>query len=477
MVEQKHKGQPSSRSSVAALEQPSIETLKASLRGELLQPDDEGYDAARKVYNGMIDRHPRLIVRCAGVADVITAVKYAREHHLVTAVRGGGHNVVGFAVCDDGVVIDLSLMKGLWIDLSSHTIRVEAGLTWGEVNRDLQLFGLGATGGYISSTGVSGLTLGGGFGWLVRKHGLACDNLLSVNVVTADGQFLKASSAENPDLFWGLRGGSGNFGIATSFEFRVFPVGMALSGLLLYPIDQAKEILQFYRDFISTAPEELTTGVAFLTAPPFPFLAQQVHGQPIFAIFAVYAGDLQTGEQVLRPLRNFGQPMADLIQPMPYSAVQVMADDLFPRGALNYWKSNFLTGLDDAAIDTIREYISRVPSPLTVVIIDHYGNGAVQRVGEREMAFPHRTGDFNIVITSQWTDPEDTEKNILWTRELWEAIQPFSTYAAYVNYIGDEGEDLVKKAYGSNYESLAELKKKYDPTNFFRLNQNIKPTR
>src|SRR5260370_15817221 len=338
----------------------------------------------------MIDGHPLLMVCCVGVADVITAVNYALGHNLVTSVRGGGPSVGGFAVCDDGVVIDLSLRKGMWIDLSSNTIRVEAGLTWGEVNRDLQIFGLGATGGYISSTGGPGLPLGGGFGWLVRKHGLACDNLLSVNVVTADGKFLKASSAENPDLFWGLRGGGGNFGIATSFEFRAFPVGMTLSGLLLYPIDQAKEILQFYRDFISTAPEELTTGVAFLTAPPFPFLPEQVHGKPIFAIFAVYAGDLQTTEQLFRPLLHFPQPMPDLIQPIPYSDVQQIADDLFPGGALHYWKSNFLLGLDDAAIDTIRGYMSSVPSPLTVLIIDHYGNGAVQRVGERETAFPHR---------------------------------------------------------------------------------------
>jgi FAD/FMN-containing dehydrogenase len=476
MVEQKHEGQPSSRSPVAALEPPGIETLKASLRGELLQPGEEGYDTARSINNAMIDRHPALIVRCAGVADVITAVNFARAHHLPVSVRAAGHGVAGFAICDDGLVIDLSGMKGMRIDPVAQTVRAEAGVTWGELNHDLQVFGLAGTGGYVSTTGIAGFTLGGGLGWLVRKHGLACDNLLSVDLVTADGRFLTASSTENSDLFWGVRGGGGNFGIVTSFKFRVHPVGTALAGLLLYPFTQAKAALQFWRDYTVTAPEELTSGAILLMAPPWPFLPQQLHGTPLLAIAVAYAGSLQAGEEVLRPLRTFGPPLADLIQPMPYSAVQTMADALFPPRLQNYWRSNFLPGVSDAAIDSLLAQFSQVPSPQTIVAVEHPGNGAMNRVDANETAFVHRNWPYNLIIASMWTDAADTQKNMRWTQQCWEAMQPFAAKAVYVNFLDREGEERVKEAYGTHYERLVALKNKYDPTNFFRLNQNIKPT-
>ena len=323
---------------------------------------------------------------------------------------------------------------------------------------------------------MAGLTLGGGLGWLVRKHGLACDNLLSVDLVTADGRFLTASATEHPDLFWGVRGGGSNFGIVTSFEFRVHPVGMVLAGLLLYPFTKATAALQFWRDYAATAPEELTSGAALLTAPPWPFLPEQLHGTPLVGIPVVYAGPLQAGEQALQPLRAFGPPLADLVEPMPYSAAQTMADALWPRGLQNYWKSNFLPDLSDTAIETILAHFTHVPSPQTIVVIEHVGGGAMNRVEANEMAFAHRNWPYNLLVTSLWTEPADAEKNIGWTRQFWEAMQPFVANAVYVNYMGSEGEDRVKAAYGAHYERLVALKKKYDPTNFFRLNQNIKPT-
>jgi FAD/FMN-containing dehydrogenase len=409
------------------------------------------------------------------VADVISAVHFATTHKLLVAVRAGGHNVTGSAVCDDGIVIDLSGMKGMQIDPAAQTVRAEAGLTWGKLNHDLQIFGLGATGGFISTTGVAGLTLGGGFGWLLRKHGLSCDNLLSVDLVTADGRFLRASSTENPDLFWGVRGGGGNFGIITSFEFRVYPVGMVLAGLLLYPFTKASAVLQFWRDYTASAPEELTSGAGLLTAPPWPFLPEHLHGTPLVGIPLVYAGPIEEGEQVLQPLRAFGPPLADLVQPMPYSAAQTMADALWPRGLQNYWKSDFLSGLSDTAIETILAHFTHVPSPQTIALIEHCGGGAMNRVAVNETAFVHRGWPYNLLITSLWTDPADAEKNMRWTRQFWEAMQPLAINAVYVNYMDSEGEDRIKAAYGTHYERLVALKNKYDPTNFFRLNQNIKP--
>jgi FAD/FMN-containing dehydrogenase len=459
-----------------ALDGTDVQRLQTSLRGQLVRPADPGYDEARVVFNAMIDRRPALIVRCAGVADVLAAVTFARATGLLVAVRGGGHNVTGSAVCDGGLVIDLSTMKGVRIDPAARTIRAEPGLTWGEVNHDLQTFGLAAAGGYVSTTGVPGLTLGGGLGWLVRKHGLACDNLRSADVVTADGDLVRASPTEHDDLFWGLRGGGGNFGIVTSFEFDVHPAGVVQAGLLVYPIEAASDLLRFWRDYARAAPEPLTSGVLLVSAPAAPFVPLEAQGTPVLAIFVVYAGPLDAGEQVLRPLRAHTPPLLDLVQPMPYSAVQTMADVLWPPGSLNYWKSSFTDDLSEEAVAILLDFFARAPSPLDSIILEHNGDGAMNRVGGGDTAFGQRSFPFNLLVTALWADPAQTDENLAWTRGLWEAMRPHTSDAAYLNYVGDEGEDRVKSSYGrSNYQRLVALKQKYDPTNFFRLNQNIAP--
>ena len=458
------------------LSEAAVEAFKTGLRGKLIRPGDEGYDEARKVFNAMIDRHPALIVRCAGVADVIHAVNFARDSQLRVAVRGGGHNVTGNAVCEGGLVIDLSGMKGMRIDPAARTVRAEPGLTWGELNHDLQVFGLGATGGYISITGIPGLTLGGGFGWLVRKHGLALDNLRSVDIVTADGRLLTASSTQNPDLFWAVRGGGGNFGVATSFEFQVHPVGTVLGGLIIHPLTSARDVCRLVRENVDTIPDELTLGILLFHVPPLPFLPKEMYGAPVVAMGVCYAGPIEEGERALKPFRNFGQPLVDAIQPMPFSVAQTMADVLWLPGHHNYWKSSFLKDLSDGAVETIVDRFTAVPSPKTVVLVDHNGGGAISRVDRDATAYAHRDLTYNFLISSEWTDPADTEKNVRWTREFWEAMAPFSTRAMYVNYTSDEGDEVVKASYGPARERLVALKKKYDPMNLFRLNQNIKPT-
>lgn len=457
-------------------EEQAVNQFKTALRGKLLRPDDAGYEEERKVFNAMIDRRPGLIVCCVGVADVISAVNFARTHHLLVAVRAAGHNVAGISVCDGGVLIDLSRMKGVRVDPAARTIRVEAGLTWGEVNHELQVFGLAATGGFVSTTGVSGLTLGGGLGWLVRKHGLALDNLLSADVVTADGHYLTASASQNEDLFWAIRGGGGNFGIVTSFEFKVHTAGTVLGGLVFHPLSRGKQALQFWRDYEATAPEELTAGALIFNCPPELPLPESLRKEPMVAMGGVYTGDLDNGEQAIRPLRQFGPPEADVFQRMPYAAAQTMADFLWPRGLYNYWRSSYLKSLSDGAIDTILDFSARYASPRTVVVLEHNGGGAMDRVPADATAFGHRNWPFNFLVTSIWTDPADSEANTRWTRDFCEAMQPFFADAVYVNYLGESGEQGVRAAYGAaKYERLAALKKKYDPSNLFRVNQNIKP--
>jgi len=456
--------------------EPEIGEFKAGLRGELIRPADTGYDTARKIFNAMIDRRPDFIVRCAGVADVISAVNFARSHELLVAVRGAGHNVAGSSMCDGGLVIDLSRMKSVRIDPVARTARVEGGVTWGELNHELQAFGLAATGGFIGTTGVSGLTLGGGLGWLVRKHGLALDNLLSADVVTADGRLLVASASQNGDLFWALRGGGGNFGVVTSFEFRAHPAGTVLAGLVLHPLSSGKEVLRFWREFGPSAPEEFTDGALVFNAPAEMPLPDSLRQEPIVGIGGVYTGPLDAAEAALAPLRRFGPPATDSIQPMPYSAAQTMADFLWPPGSLNYWKSGFLKQLSDDAIDTILAFSATAPSRRTVVVLEHNGHGAMTRVGADETAFGYRNWPFNFLVTSIWGDPAETDANIRWTREFCDAIQPFLADAVYVNYLGEEGEERIRSAYSpGTYARLAVLKKKYDPANLFRLNQNIKP--
>jgi len=451
------------------LEEAAVEEFKAGLRGELLCPGDESYEEARTVWNAMIDKRPALITRCAGAADVIHSINFARNNEFLVAVRGGGHDVAGTAVCDGGLVIDLSRMKGIRVDPTRRTIRAEPGLTWGEFDQETQAFGLATTGGFVPTTGIAGLTLGGGLGYLMRRFGLVCDNLLSVDIVTAEAQLLTASETENEDLFWGVRGGGGNFGIVTSFEYEVHPVGpMVLGGLILHPLARAKEIAQFYREFTSTSPDELTTYLAFVTSPD---------GQPVVAFVICYSGPVDEGEEVIRPLREFGSPVADMAGPMPYTAIQALGGDLFPHGRWNYWKSNFVQELSDKAIDTMIDQFSAAPSPFCVAAFEHLG-GEVSRVGEDETAFGDRSAPYTLIITSGWVDPAETERNVEWARGFWQAMQPFTLDTVYVNYMDIRDEaDRIKAAYGAEkYERLVALKNKYDPTNLFRLNKNIQPT-
>lgn len=455
----------------------ALQDLHTSLRGQLFLPDQPGYEENRKVFNALIDRHPAMIVQCAGVADVITAVKFARAHNVEVAVRSTGHNVAGISVCDGGMVIDLSVMKRIHIDPEARTVRVEPGVTWAELNHELQVFGLAATGGYVGTTGVAGLTLGGGLGWMVRKHGCALDNLLSADVVLADGQFLSASETANSDLFWGIRGGGGNFGVVTSFQFQAHSAGTVLAGLALHPLSKAGEAMRFWRDFETTAPEEASNGAIMFTAPPGLPLPEPLHREPIVGIGGVWVGPLDVGERALRPLREFGPPAADTYERMPYSTAQTMGDFLWTRGSYNYWKSNFMKSLSDQAIDTILGFVATVPSPRTVVVLEHDGDSAWSRVADDATAFGHRNWAYNIVVTSAWTDAGESDANIRWTREFWEAMRPFLAEAVYVNYLGDVDEESVRAAYGPKYRRLTALKDKYDPTNFFHMNQNIKPTR
>ncbi len=452
------------------LDADAIEQFGAGLRGNLLRQADDGYDEARTIYNAMIDNRPALIARCAGVADVIHAVDLARNDDLLVSVRGGGHNISGNAVCDNGLMIDLTPMKCVRVVPERGTARAEPGITWGEFDHETQAFGLATTGGLVSTTGIAGLTLGGGLGWLMGNHGLACDNLISVDVVTADGRLLTASETQNQDLFWGLRGGGGNFGVAVSFEYRLHPVGPMLGGIVMHKLDKAVEVVRFLDEFTRTSPDELGTFVAFLTSP---------EGERVMAIFVSYNGAVDEGERVLEPLRKFGPPLADMVGPMPYVQVQRLMDDGFPPGRQNYWKSNFLSDLDDKAIEIIVDHFVKSPSPFTAVGIEQF-SGAVCRVGTDDTAFNHRDARYNLLIVGAWPDSEAKDENVEWVRGLWDAMQPYSSGTVYVNYLGqeaDEGAERVKTAYGSEkYERLVTLKDKYDPANLFRMNQNIKPS-
>jgi FAD/FMN-containing dehydrogenase len=395
---------------------------------------------------------------------------------MVAAVRGGGHNIAGHAVCNDGLVIDLSLMKALRYYPGELTIQAEAGLTWGEVDRKTQEYGLAVPGGIHTTTGIAGLTLGGGIGYLSRKYGLTIDSLVSAEVVTADGRFVTASKEENSDLFWGLRGGGGNFGIVTSFEYQLHPVGpMVWGGMVLYPLTKAKEVLRFYREFVASAPDELCTFIDFMTPPPSEHLPEQLHNAPTLAVHISYLGRLVDGLKLIKPLRTVVPPVADLIRPMSYVELQSLLDDANPPGYLNYWKSDFLTNLSDEAIDVLIEYASTKPSPRSKIIVVNL-LGAVSRVDEDETAFNHRGAPFVLNINSSWSDPLESDRNEQWAADLWYAMHPFSTGGAYINFMTNESRSRVEAAYGQKYERLVALKDKYDPTNFFRLNQNIRPS-
>jgi FAD/FMN-containing dehydrogenase len=444
-------------------------------QGELFHPGDPGYDDARSLFNGMIDRSPALIARCSSDDDVVKAVNLARTQGITLSVFGGGHGVTGSALADGGICVDLRGMKGIRVDADARTVRAEGGLTWGEFDAATQEHGLAVTGGRVPSTGIAGLALGSGSGWLERKLGFACDNLLEAEVVTADGRKVVASEQENPDLFWGLRGGGGNFGIVTAFHFRLHPIGpMVLGGLLIYPADIARDFVRSYRDFILTAPDDLGSGVAFITAPPAPFVPEPVQGHPIIGVVICYAGDLEVGERVLAPLRELG-PAVDLVEPMPYVVAQQLIEPGNPKGRRNYWTGDFYDTLPDEAIDVFVEHATNPVSPHSQMLILP-GGGAISRTPEDAMAFGQRHAQFNIHYLSMWDDPADDVKNIDYTRLISGAMKPWASGHAYLNFLGDEGQDRVESAFGrEKYTRLQALKKEWDPDNLFCHNQNIRP--
>jgi FAD/FMN-containing dehydrogenase len=447
----------------------AVSELATGFSGQILQPTDAGYEETRKVHNGLVDKRPVLIVRCRGVADVVDAVNFARRLDLEVAVRGGGHNVAGRATVDGGLMIDLAPMKGVHVDPHTRTARAQGGVTWAELNRETQLHGLAVTGGVVSTTGIAGLTLGGGLGWLMGKYGLALDNLRSVELVTADGKALRASKDEEPDLFWALRGGGGNFGVATSFEFQLHPVGpIVTGGLVAHPFERARDVLRFFRDFTASLPDEMTVFGGLLHAP-------DGSGAKLAAMVTGHCGPLGAGETATQPLKQFGPPVMDAIGPMPYCQLNGMLDAGFPKGALNYWKSSFLARLSDEAIDTMIDCFARCPTPMGALLLEHF-HGAATRIGVSDTAFPHRADGFNLLVLSQWLEPSDTERCIEWARKTYAAMEPFMAPGRYVNYLGDdEAGDSVATAYGPNYRRLRDIKAKYDPGNFFHVNQNIRP--
>ena len=449
----------------ATLEEATVQSFADSLRGRLLQRGDDGYDEARKLFNGMIDRRPALIAHCLGAADIAAAVRFAREHNLIVSIKGGGHSVTGNAVCHGGLMIDPSRMKSIRVDPAQQTVRAEPGMLGGELDRETQAFGLSTPVGSVSSTGISGLTLGGGQSWLASKHGLAIDNLLSVDIVTADGTLRTASATRHEDLFWGVRGAGHNFGVVTSFEYQLHPVGPVLGGMVIHPLSQAVEALRFYRDFTASQPDALQTWAGLLTLPD---------GNQVLAIVPCYVGSLAEGERLLAPLRRFGSPVADTVAPLPYVAMQQIFDPAFPPGRLNYWKSALAGRLTDELIEASVEHARKVPSPHTPILFIEM-HGAYRRVGKTDTAYYHRDLQYDLIGVSMWTDPADTQRNIDWTQRLFAAWEPHLARAVYVNDLGDEGEDRARSAYGDNYPRLVVLKNKYDPTNLFRLNQNIKP--
>jgi FAD/FMN-containing dehydrogenase len=455
----------------------AAKAFRGDFRGEVVLPGEPGYEQMRKVWNGMIDRRPAMILGCRGTSDVIKAVRFAHDHELPVSVKGGGHNVAGNAVCEGGLMIDLSSMKSVRVDPVRQTARAEPGATWRQFDLETQGFGLATTGGLVSSTGIAGFTLGGGIGWLVRKYGLALDNLTSVDIVTARGEIVTASMSENTDLFWGVRGGGGNFGIVTSFEYQLHPIGpVILGGLIAYKAEDGRELLRFYREYAKQAPDELTMLAVYLTAPPLPFLPKEVHGTHLVAIALCYCGEVEEGQRVLAPLRKFGKPVADVVQPMPYTVLQSLLDEAAPAGIQNYWKSTYITDLSDAAIDIVLSHGKTITSPLSAIHVHQLG-GAVRKIGDDATAFSHRDAPFLLNIVSGWENPAENDKHMKWTRDFFASLQRFSS-GAYVNFLGEEGADRVKEAYGQEkYGKLVALKDKYDPMNFFHFNQNIRPAR
>lgn len=455
------------------VEESRIHSFELSIRGSIVRSGESSYDTARKVWNGMIDKYPSMIIYCDNPSDVLKAVNFSRDNSLLVAVRSGGHSVAGNSVCNEGVVIDLSRMKEIRVDTANRTSHAQAGMTWGDYDHATQKYGFSSPGGIISSTGIAGLTLGGGIGWLTRKYGLSADNLIAAYMITAAGERITANIDQNQDLFWGICGGGGNFGIVTQFTYRLHKLHQVFAGTLFFPAEKAMEILRFYRDYISHVPDELATMVALLSAT-HPGLPYRFFGSKVLAIHVCFVGNEDDGSAVLNPMRKQFSPLKDSIRTMSYTDLQAMLDSGSPPGHMNYWKSSYLSALNDSVIDTIISHFDTIPSSVSQIHLQHM-QGAVSRVREDATAFSHRDSLFVMNIVSKWIDPEESEKNIAWTRSLSTEMEPFSR-GTYVNFLGEENEERIKSAYSQeNYNRLVELKTKYDPENFFSLNQNIKP--
>jgi FAD/FMN-containing dehydrogenase len=446
-----------------------LEVLRVGFSGQILGPEDDGYDAARQIHNGLIDRRPALIARCHSTADIVDAVDFARAEGLEISVRGGGHNVAGRAVVDDALMIDLSSMKGIHVDAAARTVRAQGGALWRHLNRETALHGLAVTGGAISHTGIGGLTLGGGLGWLMAKHGLAADNLVSVELVTADGSVVEVNEQSDPDLLWALRGGGGNFGIAASLEYKVHPLRMVTGGLIAHPFERAGDFLRWYRDAVADASDDLSVFAALVHPPEAP------PGFKAAAMIVFHTGTEEEAERDLAPFKEWGPPIMAEVGPMPYPVMNTLLDDAYPTGSLNYWLSNFTTGLSDGLIDTMVERYASVPSPATVILLEHF-HGAVTRVGVTDTAVPHRAEGWNLVLPGTWSDPSETEANVAWVKETHAALAPHLSEGKWLNYLGDDqGDDAVRAAYGPNFDRLREVKRRVDPDNVFRNNHNIAP--
>ncbi len=446
-----------------------LDDLAGRVSGRVLSPGDDAYAAARRVHNGLIDRNPAVIIRCRSAADIAAGVRFARAAGLDISVRGGGHNVAGRAVADDAVMIDLAEMKGVTVDPDARTARAEGGLLWTELNAATAEHGLAVTGGAISTTGIAGLTLGGGLGWLMAKHGLAADNLLAVELVNADGEVVEVTEASDPDLFWALRGGGGNFGIAASLTYRLHPLAMVTGGLIAHPIEAAPDLLRFYRDAVADCPDDLTVFCALVHAP-------DGSGAKLSGMVVFHTGDPEQAEQDLAPFKSWGSPLVVEVGPMPYPVMNTLLDAGYPTGSLNYWLSSFTRGLPDGLLDTMVERFASVPSPMSAILLEHF-HGAVTRVGVQDTAVPHRAEGWNLLLPSVWLDPAATDENIAWTRETHAALGPYLDEARWLNYLGDDQlGDAIRAAYGPNYDRLLDVKRRYDPENVFHLNHNIDPS-
>lgn len=451
----------------ATIDNERLDALASTFSGSILLPVDDGYEDARRVHNGLVDRRPALIAGCRGTTDIADAIAFARSNHLEISVRGGGHNVAGRCVTEGGLMIDLSAMKGIYVDPVARTVRAQGGVTWRELNREAHAHGLAVTGGAISSTGIAGYTLGGGLGWLMPKYGLAVDNLLGVELVTADGRTLNVTDETDPDLAWALRGGGGNFGVAASLLYRLHPLSMVTGGLIAHPIDAAGDMLRFYRDAVADCPDDLEVFAALVHAP-------DGSGAKLAAMAVCHTGDAADAERDLAPFKAWGSPVVVEVGPMPYPVMNTLLDEGYPKGALNYWLSSFTSGLPDGLIDTAIERFASVPSPMSAIMLEHF-HGAVTRIGVTETAVPHRDVGWNLLIPSEWVDPADTEANIAWTKDTYAALSEHLGGGRWLNYLGDDQNDAIRSAYGPNYDRLVDVKRRLDPQNVFHLNHNIVP--